>query len=100
MQKNAGLQHPFTQVQSSPIMEEEAEAVLVEKAYIKLTEGRYPEGASKNDKRSIRRKANTLAVQDGALYYKKKDGKKVSCVKINYYSASAFLDTYVVSYLT
>ncbi len=46
-------------------MEEEAEIVPVEKAYIKLTEGRYPQDASKDDKHSIRRKANTLVVQDG-----------------------------------
>ncbi len=61
-------------------MDKEAEAVLLENAYIKLTEGRYRQDASKNDKRSIRRKANTLVVQDGVLFYKKKYGKKVCFV--------------------
>ena len=62
---------------------EEAEACLIEKAYLKLTEDRYPEGSTKNERRSIRRKATTLAVEDGVLYYKKRDGKKV--LVLNYY---------------
>ncbi len=35
-------------------LEVEGEAQLIEKAYIKLTEGRYPEGSVKNEKRVIR----------------------------------------------
>ena len=58
-------------------MEEETEVRLVEKAYIKLTENRYPEEATKDEKCSIRRKASKLLVEDGVLYFKKKDGKKV-----------------------
>ena len=58
-------------------MEDELEAVLVENVYMKLTENKYPDGATNNEKRSIRRKASTLAVIDGLLYYKKRDGKKV-----------------------
>ena len=58
-------------------MEEEGEAQLIEKAYMKLTEGTYPEGATKNEKRVIRRKAGTLDVVDGVLHYKRKDGRKV-----------------------
>ena len=58
-------------------MDEEGELDIIEKAFIKLTEDRYPENANKNDKRVIRRKAATLDVVDGVLHYKKKGGKKV-----------------------
>ena len=54
-----------------------AEAVLIEKAYIKLTENRYPEGATKAARKSIRKKAETLTVIDGVPYHQKKNGKKV-----------------------
>ena len=57
--------------------EDDTEAVLVEKAYIQLVEGTYPTGATKNEKRSIRRKMTTLAVRNGVLFYKKKDGNMV-----------------------
>ena len=40
-----------------------------------LTKGTYPEGANKNDKRSVRRKAEE---QNGGLYYKKRGGVEVS----------------------
>ena len=59
------------------VVEDDAEAVLVEKAYIRLVEGTYPTGATKNEKRSIRRKMTTLAVRNGVLFYKKKDGNMV-----------------------
>ena len=69
-------------------MEEGAQ--LIEKVYVKLTEGTYPEGATKNEKRVIRRKAGTLDVVDGVLHYKRKDGRKVGlelqaqCAKLEY----------------
>ena len=44
--------------------DEENDVVLVEKAYLYLTDGSYPEGATKNDKRSIRRKAGRLNIRD------------------------------------
>ena len=54
---------------------------LLEKAYIYLTERRYPENSSSNDKRIIRRKAAKFNMRDGELFYKKRvlgfDGKKV-----------------------
>ena len=59
------------------VVEDDAEVVLVEKAYIRLVEGTYPTGATKNEKRSIRRKMMTLAVRNGVLFYKKKDGNMV-----------------------
>ena len=54
--------------------DEENDVVLVEKAYLYLTDGSYPEGATKNDKRSICRKAGRLNIRDGELYYKKRGG--------------------------
>ncbi len=60
------------------------ELKLIEKAYVKLTRGVYPEGATKNEKRVIRKKANTLDIIDGVLYYKKKDGKRVSIIQLHF----------------
>ena len=54
------------------------EVKLIEQAFIKLTQGIYPEGSTKNEKRVIRKKASTLDVIDGVLHYKKKNGKRVS----------------------
>ena len=62
---------------------EEVEGQLMEKAFIKLTQGTYPEGSTKNEKRVIRKKASTLDVIDGVLHYKKKDGKRVSCYGVS-----------------
>ena len=50
----------------------------VERAYAYLTKGEYPEGATKNEKRSIRRKAEQLKEENGELYYKKRGGVEVS----------------------
>ena len=58
--------------------DEENDVVLVEKAYLYLTDGSYPEGAIKNDKPSIRRKAGRLNIRHGELYYKKRGGVEVS----------------------
>ena len=58
-------------------MEEETEIKLIEKAYIKLTQGTYPDGCTKNEKRVIRRKATTLDVVDGVLHYRRMDGGRV-----------------------
>ncbi len=57
---------------------ESGEVDLIEKAYIKLTRGIYPEGSTRNEKRVIRKKASTLDVIDGVLHYKKKNEKIVS----------------------
>eukprot|EP00731_Ephydatia_muelleri_P010703 Em0005g1289a len=56
---------------------------LVEKpAYLYLFDGRYPEGSTSNDKRVIRRKAATLTLRDGEVFYKKpkknSTGQKIS----------------------
>ena len=59
----------------------EASGDLLEKAYVYLTEGRYPDSCTGNDKRTIRRKAAKFAMRDGELLYKKSvrglDRKKV-----------------------
>ena len=71
--------------------DDDHEVQLIEKAYIKITQGTYPEGASKNEKRVIRRKADTLVVVDGVLHYKKKDGSKVCRqLKVSFVSNSIF----------
>ena len=59
---------------------EDTEVALVENAYAYLTEKKYPDGCSKNEKRTIRRKAEQMAVRDGVLYYKKKDDKEVTYI--------------------
>eukprot|EP00731_Ephydatia_muelleri_P003172 Em0001g3172a len=55
---------------------------LVEKACLYLFDGRYPEGSTSNDKRVIRRKAATLTLRDGEVFYKKpkknSTGQKIS----------------------
>ena len=58
--------------------EEQSDIVLVERAYLYLTKGTYPEGVTKNEKRSIRRKAERLKEENGELYYKKRGGEEVS----------------------
>ena len=46
------------------------EQQLLEEAFTYRTEGKYPEGASENKKRVIRKKANKFEVKDGELFYK------------------------------
>ena len=59
----------------------EAGGDLLEKACLYITEKRYPEDATANDKRAIRRRAATFTLREGELLYKKAirgvDGKKV-----------------------
>ena len=49
----------------------DSEHNLVQKAYIYITEGTYPGGATANEKRVIRKKAKKFAVRNGELVYKK-----------------------------
>ena len=55
-----------------------AELALVENAFVYLTKKTYPPGSSKNDKRTIRRKAERLTERDGEIFYKKRGGSTVS----------------------
>ena len=61
------------------VMPEEED--IIDKACVYLLEHRYPDGCSGNAKRIIRRKAETLAMRDGEVFYlkarKDSDGKKV-----------------------
>ena len=54
---------------------------LIDQACVYLLEHRYPDVCSGNAKRTIRRKAETLAVRDGEVFYMKTkkdgDGEKV-----------------------
>ena len=43
---------------------------LVEKECLYLFDGRYPEVSTSNEKRVIRRKAATLTLRDGEVFYK------------------------------
>ena len=54
------------------------EMKLVEQAFFYVTQRKYPLGCSKNEKRSIKRKAERLQTNDGGLLYKTKDGIMVS----------------------
>ena len=60
---------------------------LVEKACLYLFDGRYPEGSTSSEKRVIRRKAATLTLRDGEVFYKKKTKKNSTAQKVNIYIA-------------
>lgn len=52
---------------------------LVEAAYQYITDTSYPDGCSKEQKRTIRRKATKFVVRNGVMFFKKKKKKgKVS----------------------
>lgn len=55
----------------------DAETELLQNAFVYLTDKTYPETCSKNEKRCIRKKVQTLVVKEGVLYYKKKSGDEV-----------------------
>lgn len=48
---------------------------LIEEACNYAIEKTYPDGADKNKKRIIRRKAKKIVVKNGDVYYKKKKGE-------------------------
>ena len=58
--------------------ETDSDLKLVERAYQYITDKTYPPGSTKNEKRSIRRKAEKLVVVKGELLYRKKDGNEVT----------------------
>ncbi|KAL5491524.1 hypothetical protein EMCRGX_G016826 [Ephydatia muelleri] len=62
---------------------------LVEKACLYLFDGRYPEGSTSNDKRVIRRKAATLTLRDGEVFYKK-NPKRIQLGKRRYLKSDTF----------
>ena len=57
--------------------ETDSDLKLVEHAFVYLTDKIYPPGCTKNEKKSIRPKAEKLTIISGELYYKKKDGNEV-----------------------
>ena len=57
--------------------ESDSDLKLVEHAFLYLNEKTYPPDCTKNEKRSIRRKAEKLVVVNGELFCKKKDGNEV-----------------------
>ena len=63
--------------------ESESEDDLLELAYDYKLNGSYPEGCTLNKKRSIRRKADTIFVQNGeAFMTKKTEGRNVVGYKL------------------
>ena len=57
---------------------------LLEDAFSYRTEKQYPEGATENRKRVIRKKAAKCVVKDGVFFYKMKNKDKV-CVHMAMY---------------
>ena len=59
--QNGRVSHEFeTSTSQKTPDDKQSDIVLVERAYLYLTKGAYPEGATKNEKRSIRWKAERL----------------------------------------
>ena len=50
----------------------DVEADLLESVYVYLTEGKYQEGISANQKRVIRKKAANFRIVNGEIIFKKK----------------------------
>ena len=63
-------------------MEDGEESALLDEAILYITEKRYPEEASENRKRAIRRKAKKFEIQGGELFYR--DTRKCSGEKVYY----------------
>ncbi len=57
--------------------ETDSELNFIERAGYYLSTGEYPPNTSKNDKRTIRRKASKLCVEGGDVFYLQRGGKKV-----------------------
>ena len=57
---------------------EKDEDLLMEDAILYVQKQRYREGLSKNEKRTIRRKATRFTLRNGELLYTKKDKMKVA----------------------
>ena len=68
---------PSSQAEIADDRETDSDLKLVEHAFLYLTDKTYPSECTKNEKRSIRRKADKLVIVSGELFYKKKDGKEV-----------------------
>ena len=67
---------PVTRARSSYNLELKlvADAVL----YNVITKSEYPSDSTRNEKRSIRRKAEKLLVRDGEIFYRKRGGREVA----------------------
>ncbi len=64
-----------------------SELLIIERASYYSSTGEYPPNTSKNDKRTIRRKASKLCVEGGDVFYLQRGGKKVH--KISYSKPSS-----------
>ena len=65
---------PVTRARSSYNLE----LKLVADAVLYITKSEYPSDSTRNEKRSIRRKAEKLLVRDGEIFYRKRGGREVA----------------------
>ena len=71
---------------------EKDEDLLMEDAILYVQKQRYREGLSKNEKRTIRRKATRFTLRNGELLYTKKDKMKVAMLYSHSYTNSLVLN--------
>ena len=71
---------------------EKDEDLLMEDAILYVHKQRYREGLSKNEKRTIRRKATRFTLRNGELLYTKKDKMKVDILYSHSYTSSLVLN--------
>ena len=71
---------------------EKDEDLLIEDAILYVQKQRYHEGLSKNEKRTIRRKATRFTLRNGELLYTKKDKMKVTMLYSHSYTSSLVLN--------
>ena len=67
------------------VVEDDAEAVLVEKAYIRLVEGTYPTGATKNEKKKHQEENEDACCSKWGTFLQKErwqHGKKITDKKL------------------
>ena len=72
------------------------EDVLMEDAVLYLQKQRYRDGLSKNEKRTIRRKATRFTLRNGELLYTKKDKMKVAMFYSHSHTSSFDLNSFIV----
>ena len=74
----------------------DVEADLLESVYVHLTEGKYQEGVSANQKRVIQKKAANFRIVNGEMIFKEKCRGKEE-VYIHYSLATCHANNYIAS---
>ena len=57
------------------MLSEDEDFDLIAHTYVYKNDGVYPEGCTANHKRSIRRKASKMILQNGEIFHKKREGE-------------------------